>query len=108
MIPALPCKSNHPLFSSYTSGSTCKPRGIVHGHGGYTSRVLASMHKVFNTEAGEGYDGNGGGILTIGSSGWIMGQSYMFMGPLQAAVCSAVMIGSPVYPSQMYHFKNLI
>jgi len=101
MIPALPCESDHPLFVSYTSGSTGKPKGIVHGHGGYTSGVLASMHKVFNTKAGEGCDGNGGGILTVGSSGWITGQSYMFMGPLLAAVRSVMMVGSPVYPSPL-------
>eukprot|EP00957_Ditylum_brightwellii_P149356 11374975-Ditylum_brightwellii.AAC.1 len=59
------------------------------------------MHEVFNTKAGEGCDGNGGGILTVGSSGWFTGKLYMFMGPLLAAVRSVMMVGSLVYPSPL-------
>jgi acyl-coenzyme A synthetase/AMP-(fatty) acid ligase len=56
---------------------------------------------VFNTAPGEGGDGARGGILTVGSAGWITGQSYMLMGPLLAAVRSVVMVGSPVYPTPL-------
>ena len=99
LAPCLPCASDHPLFVSYTSGSTGKPKGVVHGHGGYVSGVLATMSSVFECVPGEGADGVSGGILTVGSSGWITGQSYMLMGPLLAAVRSVMMVGSPVYPA---------
>ena len=96
-----PCESDHPLFVSYTSGSTGKPKGVVHGHGGYVSGVLQSMRTVFECVPGEGADGEFGGILTVGSAGWITGQSYMLMGPLLAAVRSVVMVGSPVFPTPL-------
>ena len=96
-----PCESDHPLFVSYTSGSTGKPKGVVHGHGGYVSGVLQSMRTVFECVPGEGADGEHGGILTVGSAGWITGQSYMLMGPLLAAVRSVVMVGSPVFPTPL-------
>jgi acyl-coenzyme A synthetase/AMP-(fatty) acid ligase/acyl-CoA thioesterase FadM len=98
LAPPLPCASDHPLFVAYTSGSTGKPKGVVHGHGGYVAGVLASMAVVFNAAPGEG---GGGSMLTVGSAGWITGQSYMLMGPLLAAVRSVVMVGSPVYPTPM-------
>ena len=96
-----PCDSDHPLFVSYTSGSTGKPKGVVHGHGGYVSGVSQSMTTVFECVPGEGADGVKGGILTVGSAGWITGQSYMLMGPLLAGVRSVVMVGSPVYPTPL-------
>jgi len=101
IAPCEPCDSDHPLFVSYTSGSTGKPKGVVHGHGGYVSGVLQSMTTVFECEPGEGGDGVEGGILTVGSAGWITGQSYMLMGPLLAGVRSVVMVGSPVYPTPL-------
>ena len=60
-----------------------------------------SQSTVFNTSPGEGGDGTSGGILTVGSAGWITGQSYMVMGPLLAAVRSVMMVGSPVHPTPL-------
>jgi acyl-coenzyme A synthetase/AMP-(fatty) acid ligase/acyl-CoA thioesterase FadM len=103
---ATPVSSDHPLFVSYTSGSTGKPKGVVHGHGGYVSGVLQSMLTVFNCEPGEGKDGAKGGILTVGSSGWITGQSYVLMGPLLCAARSVLLLGSPVFPSPTRAFET--
>ena len=106
-LAATPVPSDHPLFVSYTSGSTGKPKGIVHGHGGYVFGVLETMRLVFECSAGEGGDGVSGGILTVGSSGWITGQSYMLMGPLLAATRSVLMLGSPVFPSPLRAFETI-
>ena len=106
-LAATPVPSDHPLFVSYTSGSTGKPKGIVHGHGGYVSGVLETMRSVFECVSGEGGDGVAGGILTVGSSGWITGQSYMLMGPLLAATRSVLMLGSPVFPSPLRAFESI-
>jgi acyl-coenzyme A synthetase/AMP-(fatty) acid ligase/acyl-CoA thioesterase FadM len=104
LAPCAVCASDHPLFVSYTSGSTGRPKGVVHGHGGYVWGVKESMRVVFecgeDTEhPREGADGVSGGILTVGSSGWITGQSYMLMGPLLAGCRSVMMAGSPAFPS---------
>ena len=102
--PCVPVETDHPLFVSYTSGSTGKPKGVVHGHGGYVAGVKQSMKVVFETTEGEGCDGvsgRGGGILTVGSAGWITGQSYMVWAPLCAGVRSVMMLGSPVYPTPL-------
>ena len=101
-VSCYPCETDHPLFVSYTSGSTGKPKGVVHGHGGYVSGVLESMRCVFDTE-----HGSGDSILTVGSSGWITGQSYMLMGPLLAGVRSVLMVGSPVYPTPLRMFETI-
>ena len=61
------------------------------------------MRTVFECVPGEGADGEHGGILTVGSAGWITGQSYMLMGPLLAAVRSVVMVGSPRVPYSAAH-----
>ena len=106
-VAAVPVPSDHPLFVSYTSGSTGRPKGIVHGHGGYVSGVLETMRAVFECAAGEGGDGVAGGILTVGSSGWITGQSYMLMGPLLAACRAVLMLGSPVFPSPLRAFETI-
>ena len=106
-VAAVPVPSDHPLFVSYTSGSTGRPKGIVHGHGGYVSGVLETMRAVFECAAGEGGDGVAGGVLTVGSSGWITGQSYMLMGPLLAACRSVLMLGSPVFPSPLRAFETI-
>ena len=106
-IAAVPVPSDHPLFVSYTSGSTGRPKGIVHGHGGYVSGVLETMRSVFECAAGEGGDGVAGGVLTVGSSGWITGQSYMLMGPLLAATRSVLMVGSPVFPTPLRAFETI-
>ena len=106
-VAAVPVPSDHPLFVSYTSGSTGRPKGIVHGHGGYVSGVLETMRAVFECVAGEGGDGVSGGILTVGSSGWITGQSYMLMGPLLAATRSVLMLGSPVFPTPLRAFETI-
>ena len=95
LAPCAVCASDHPLFVSYTSGSTGRPKGVVHGHGGYVWGVKESM-RVVRAQCGEdtehpreGADGVSGGILTVGSSGWITGQSYMLMGPLSRGVAAS-------------------
>lgn len=83
------------MFVSYTSGSTGKPKGIVHVHGGYTYGVALSMRAVFGAERGADV------ILTLGTTGWITGMSYMLVGPLVCGVHAVLLEGSFAYPDAL-------
>ena len=75
--PPIHLPASHPLFVSYTSGSTGKPKGVVHVHGGYMYGVSLSMETTFNIDTTKESTEV---ILTIGTTGWITGQSYMIAG----------------------------
>ncbi|AZL15018.1 acetate--CoA ligase [Rickettsiales endosymbiont of Stachyamoeba lipophora] len=81
-----------PLFILYTSGSTNKPKGIVHTTGGYL--VYASLtHKyIFDYKEGEIY-------WCTADLGWVTGHSYALYGPLCNAATTLIFEGVPSYPS---------
>ena len=98
----MPLPASHPLFVSYTSGSTGKPKGVVHVHGGYMYGVALSMETVFEititgADKGKGKDAPPV-MLTLGTTGWITGQSYMVAGPLISGTKAILLGGSPIYP----------
>jgi len=104
IAPVIPLPSSHPLFVSYTSGSTGKPKGVVHVHGGYMYGVALSMEVVFQIPADKP---SVEVLLTIGTTGWITGQSYMIAGPLVSGTTAVLLGGSPVYP-QLTRFAKAI
>eukprot|EP00038_Savillea_parva_P019988 m.30066 g.30066 ORF g.30066 m.30066 type:complete len:1308 (+) comp4662_c0_seq1:287-4210(+) len=104
LAPVVPVGASHPLFVSYTSGSTGKPKGVVHVHGGYMYGIALSMEVVFEIPSDAPSKEV---LLTIGTTGWITGQSYMIAGPLVSGTTAVLLGGSPVYP-QLIRFAKAI
>ena len=85
-------ESNEPLFILYTSGSTAKPKGIVHGSGGYLLYATLTSKYVFDLKETDIY-------WCTADAGWITGHSYLVYGPLSIGSTSLMFEGVPNYPN---------
>ena len=88
-----PMDAEDPLFILYTSGSTAKPKGIVHTTGGYLTQVAASHRMVFDLNDNDVY-------WCAADIGWITGHSYIVYGPLANGATSVMYEGAPDYPER--------
>jgi acetyl-CoA synthetase len=92
--PAAPMEAEHPLFILYTSGSTAKPKGILHTTGGYLAGVTATHRYVFDLRPEEDV------YWCAADVGWVTGHSYIVYGPLANGTTSVIWEGAPDYPGK--------
>src|SRR3954470_8546102 len=92
--PCEPMASEDLLFLMYTSGTTAKPKGIVHTTAGYLCGVAATHHYIFDLKPDSDV------YWCAADIGWITGHSYIVYGPLCNGATSVIYEGTPDFPDK--------
>jgi acetyl-CoA synthetase len=92
--PPEPLDAEHPLYVLYTSGSTAKPKGVLHTTGGYMVGVTFTHRYVFDLKPESDV------YWCSADVGWVTGHSYIVYGPLSNGATSVMYEGAPDYPEK--------
>ncbi len=90
--PAEELEAEHPLYVLYTSGSTAKPKGVLHTTGGYLAGIAATHRYVFDLHPEDDV------YWCSADVGWVTGHSYIVYGPMANGATSVMYEGAPDYP----------
>ena len=91
--------AEHPLFLLYTSGTTGKPKGIMHTSGGFLTQASYTHHYVFDVKPDADV------YWCTADIGWVTGHTYTVYGPLSNGVTQVVYEGTPASPTMHRHFE---
>jgi acetyl-CoA synthetase len=91
--------SEHPLFLLYTSGTTGKPKGIMHTCGGYLTQASYTHYQVFDIKPATDV------FWCTADIGWVTGHTYIVYGPLSNGATQVVYEGTPNSPNEHRHFE---
>ena len=91
--------SEHPLYILYTSGTTGKPKGILHTSGGYLTQAAYTHRNVFDVKPESDI------YWCTADIGWVTGHSYIVYGPLANGVTEVVYEGTPNTPHEGRHWE---